>query len=70
MSKGDKYADYEELRRHEREGINYRKCLTDRSSPVVIVAPHGGTIDLIPLNSHWQSRGCLFCLSLRGAPAR
>jgi phage replication-related protein YjqB (UPF0714/DUF867 family) len=41
----DKYASYDELKRHEREGVDYRKCLTDRSSPVVIVAPHGGTIE-------------------------
>ena len=45
MLNGDRYASYAELNIREREGIDYRVCVTNRQSPVAIVAPHGGKIE-------------------------
>lgn len=41
----DKYANFADLTEREIEGIDYRICLTDRASPVAIIAPHGGEIE-------------------------
>lgn len=45
----DKYQSFAELRRHEREGVDYRIVAVDRSSAVTVIAPHGGEIE--PLTS-------------------
>ena len=42
----DKYQNFAELIRHEREGVDFRICRTIRPSPVAIIAPHGGKIEL------------------------
>lgn len=44
MSK-DQYANFAALKDGEREGEDYRICVTDRASPVGILAPHGGYIE-------------------------
>ncbi len=41
----DYYATFAELSRHEIEGIDYRIRVIDRSSRIVVVAPHGGKIE-------------------------
>jgi phage replication-related protein YjqB (UPF0714/DUF867 family) len=41
-----KYATYEELDRHQREGIDYRVRIREGDSGIAIVAPHGGGIEL------------------------
>jgi phage replication-related protein YjqB (UPF0714/DUF867 family) len=41
-----KYATYEELDRHQREGIDYRVRIREGDSGIAIVAPHGGAIEL------------------------
>jgi phage replication-related protein YjqB (UPF0714/DUF867 family) len=41
----DRYSDFDELSRNEREGVDFRICLTRRDSPVAIIAPHGGRIE-------------------------
>lgn len=41
----DKYQNFAELIRHEREGVDFRICRTIRPSPVAIIAPHGGKIE-------------------------
>jgi phage replication-related protein YjqB (UPF0714/DUF867 family) len=42
----DQYKSFDELRRHEREGIDFRICVTQRGPPVAIIAPHGGKSNL------------------------
>ena len=41
----DRYANYSELRSHEREGCDYRIHVRLAGSPFAIVAPHGGRIE-------------------------
>jgi len=41
----DRYGSYAELVAAEQNGIDYRIVLLDRSSPVTIIAPHGGYIE-------------------------
>ena len=41
----DLYGSFDELRRHEREGIDFRICVTQRGPPVAVIAPHGGKIE-------------------------
>lgn len=41
----DKYKTFEELRQSEREGIDYRVRYVERSSPIAVIAPHGGKIE-------------------------
>jgi len=41
----DKYRNFADLIRHEREGIDFRICRTIRPAPVAIIAPHGGKIE-------------------------
>jgi phage replication-related protein YjqB (UPF0714/DUF867 family) len=41
----DRYSSFDELRRHEREGIDFRICVTQRGPPVAVIAPHGGRIE-------------------------
>lgn len=41
----DKYSRFTDLATGEVYGVDYRICLTDRNSPIAIVAPHGGTIE-------------------------
>ena len=41
----DAYSCFEELAKHHPEDIDFRICVTDRSSPVSILAPHGGKIE-------------------------
>jgi phage replication-related protein YjqB (UPF0714/DUF867 family) len=44
--KQDKYACFADLAGGEVEGIDYRICMTVRASPIAILAPHGGEIEL------------------------
>jgi phage replication-related protein YjqB (UPF0714/DUF867 family) len=60
----DKYQDFADLIRHEREGVDFRICRTIRPAPVAIIAPHGGGIE--PGTSEIASaiardRYCLYC---------
>lgn len=41
-----KYTTYEALKRHQREGIDYRVRIREGDSGIAIVAPHGGAIEL------------------------
>src|SRR5262245_11597647 len=41
----DRYNSFDELRRHEREGIDFRICVTQRGPPGAVIAPHGGKIE-------------------------
>jgi len=41
----DRYNSFDELRRHEREGIDFRICVTQRGPRVAVIAPHGGKIE-------------------------
>ena len=41
----DRYANFAELARHERAGLDYRVRLRSASSAMVVVAPHGGGIE-------------------------
>ena len=41
----DRYHAFADLGASEIEGIHYRICVTNRTSPVAIVAPHGGEIE-------------------------
>jgi phage replication-related protein YjqB (UPF0714/DUF867 family) len=41
----DKYGNFHELSRNEREGVDFTICLTRRDSPVAIIAPHAGKIE-------------------------
>ncbi len=41
-----KYTTYEELERHQKEGVDYRVHIRERNSGIAIVAPHGGGIEL------------------------
>ena len=45
MSLVDRYANFAELARHERAGIDYRIRLRSASPALSIVAPHGGGIE-------------------------
>lgn len=45
LDKRDKYKDFAALRNGETEGIDYRICVKERESVVVIIAPHGGGIE-------------------------
>jgi phage replication-related protein YjqB (UPF0714/DUF867 family) len=41
----DRYANFAELSRSEREGVDFRICCTRRELGVAIIAPHGGKIE-------------------------
>jgi phage replication-related protein YjqB (UPF0714/DUF867 family) len=41
----DAYRCFDELAKHRAENIDFRILVTDRASPVAIVAPHGGKIE-------------------------
>ncbi|WP_224815727.1 poly-gamma-glutamate hydrolase family protein [Hasllibacter sp. MH4015] len=41
----DRYGSFAELAAENTEGVEYRIRVTDRGSPVLILAPHGGTIE-------------------------
>ena len=41
----DKYSSFSDLKRDKEEGVHYRIRLIDRSSKVVVMAPHGGKIE-------------------------
>lgn len=41
----DKYRNFADLIRHEREGIDFRICRTIQPARVAIIAPHGGEIE-------------------------
>ncbi len=41
----DQYGSFSALQEHEVEGVDYRIRMEDRSSPVAIIAPHGGFIE-------------------------
>lgn len=45
MRTDDRYATFAELTAHERAGEDYRQALRDRGSAIVVVAPHGGSIE-------------------------
>lgn len=42
---GDRYDSFAMLAANEIEGVDYRICVTERASPIAIVAPHGGLIE-------------------------
>jgi phage replication-related protein YjqB (UPF0714/DUF867 family) len=42
---GDTYPNFCGLAKERTEGIDFRICVTDRASPILIVAPHGGNIE-------------------------
>src|SRR5208283_1153431 len=42
----DQYASYAELAVCETEGVHYRIRMIERASPIVVVAPHGGRIEV------------------------
>ena len=39
------YANFIQLARHEREGVDYQRRWLRRASPILIAAPHGGGIE-------------------------
>ena len=41
----DKYRNFQELKRHEREGTDYVLCIRRGSSGIAVIAPHGGGIE-------------------------
>jgi phage replication-related protein YjqB (UPF0714/DUF867 family) len=41
----DKYENFEALAAGETLGVHYRICFADRATPVVVLAPHGGSIE-------------------------
>ena len=41
----DKYANYNELKQHEREGEDYVILLREGNSRIALIAPHGGGIE-------------------------
>lgn len=41
----DRYQSFAALAADETFGVHYRVCLADRSTPVVVLAPHGGLIE-------------------------
>jgi phage replication-related protein YjqB (UPF0714/DUF867 family) len=43
---GDKYRNYDELRAQEREGIDFAICTNQRLAKAIVIAPHGGKIEL------------------------
>ncbi|HMJ49961.1 MAG TPA: poly-gamma-glutamate hydrolase family protein [Burkholderiales bacterium] len=44
--KADRYGNYDELARHEVEGMDFKRIVLRRSlSPVAVIAPHGGGIE-------------------------
>lgn len=45
MKNLSKYTTYEELERHQKEGIDYRVHIRERNSGMAIIAPHGGGIE-------------------------
>jgi phage replication-related protein YjqB (UPF0714/DUF867 family) len=42
---GDKYGSFDELRRREREGLDFSIRVIRRDASVAIIAPHGGKIE-------------------------
>jgi phage replication-related protein YjqB (UPF0714/DUF867 family) len=50
MTMADRYRNFADLAAAETEGLDYRICLTRRTSPIVVIAPHGGEIE--PGSSH------------------
>ncbi|MFC3323507.1 poly-gamma-glutamate hydrolase family protein [Mesorhizobium cantuariense] len=42
---GDRYCDFAELEKAEREGTHFRRFSKRRASNIAIIAPHGGTIE-------------------------
>ena len=41
----DKYRNFQELKRHEKEGTDYEICARKGSSGIAVMAPHGGGIE-------------------------
>jgi phage replication-related protein YjqB (UPF0714/DUF867 family) len=41
----DKYANFAALSECEREGVDFRVCVSEKNSTVAIIAPHGGKIE-------------------------
>jgi len=41
----DRYANFAELSRSERESVDFRICCTRRELGIAIIAPHGGKIE-------------------------
>lgn len=41
----DTYSNYAELKRKQTEGVDYRIGVYIKSSPIVVLAPHGGSIE-------------------------
>lgn len=42
----DKFTNFEELHRHYLEGIDFRIIMADRNSNILVLAPHGGGIEM------------------------
>jgi phage replication-related protein YjqB (UPF0714/DUF867 family) len=41
----DQYTNFAALAANEKYGIDYRVCLENRGTPIVVLAPHGGWIE-------------------------
>jgi phage replication-related protein YjqB (UPF0714/DUF867 family) len=41
----DRYHNYDELAKEQKEGRDYKRVMNDRSSSLAIIAPHGGGIE-------------------------
>jgi phage replication-related protein YjqB (UPF0714/DUF867 family) len=41
----DKFRNFRELKRHEKEGADYEICVRKGSSGIAVMAPHGGGIE-------------------------
>jgi phage replication-related protein YjqB (UPF0714/DUF867 family) len=51
MSQDDKYASWEELTRHETEGVDYRVTVRPIAGSITaVLAPHGGPIEFLTLD--------------------
>jgi phage replication-related protein YjqB (UPF0714/DUF867 family) len=42
----DKYKNFDDLRRHEREGVDFAIRIKRRRASAAVIAPHGGKIEL------------------------
>ena len=60
----DKYRNFQELKRHEKEGTDYEICARKGSSGIAVMAPHGGgiepgTMDMNYLKTTYGGKLCL-----------
>src|SRR5512140_144768 len=45
MTSASWYTSFDELRQHEREGVDFTRKATKRGSRIAVIAPHGGGIE-------------------------